>query len=608
MATFTNATVLGINASSQFLGNETVRLRTVKAIDVEGFIDSRATNTDIEGVEETQNTISALIGTLNNAKTETEEIIINGYNFGTGKIISANFPSAPGGATDNQILLGKWSASLEVYESGNSELITGAFDQLAIPNSNFLQDFSESFSASRGEDNSYDFSHDVSLKYISGLQPAAGGGSEKINPINGAKTLAQSIFSQTLTSFNLSLGIDSSYDYSSVAQNFFNETYDLENGTANFQKRFSLFNTESTAGQTNYSAQITTAFEMGDDGVAKVTERGEIKGRDPLPKNIMTKSLEAHQSLLSSSYTRCNAVYNTYKSYLSTPPTLPWLKANRSSLVNSIVSQSKSVNINAGTVSYDVSYTDENNIKNIDRIEDKTIDLSTDGNITTVSEKGTITVRYSKFSQAPASIIAKLPSSASVKTRCSDVYAKTKRTGSLRLLKNTSSYAAASFSTAFARGGKTLEYSYEFTDDPEVIASPATFTKKQIKTADAIGVVNTKVIMFPNQPGHQAYVQWPGQTSVSTRTVTADAQMLRATTNNLTAFREFKTASREIFQDMLLKALEFFQDNPSFTTIDKSQVYVSDISFNFDNENKLGGTLSLTIVGSRNEADLRKIL
>ena len=114
--------------------------------------------------------------------------------------------------------------------------------------------------------------------------------------------------------------------------------------------------------------------------------------------------------------------------------------------------------------------------------------------------------------------------------------------------------------------------------------------------------------MFPNQPGHQAYVQWPGQTSGSTRTVTADAQMLRATTNNLTAFREFKTASREIFQDMLLKALEFFQDNPSFTTIDKSQVYVSDISFNFDNENKLGGTLSLTIVGSRNEADLRKIL
>ena len=157
-------------------------------------------------------------------------------------------------------------------------------------------------------------------------------------------------------------------------------------------------------------------------------------------------------------------------------------------------------------------------------------------------------------------------------------------------------------------GGKSIEYSYEFTDDPEVVAAPTTFTKKQIKSSDAIGVVNTKVILFPNQPGNQAFVHFPDQTSVSTRTVSADAQMKRATTNNLTSFRLFKSASREIFNDMLLEGLKFFQDNPSFTTIDRSQIFVSDLSFNFDHENKLGGSLSITIIGSRNPADLRKIL
>lgn len=608
MATFTNATVLGINASSEFLGDGTVRLRTVKAIDVEGFIDSRS-NSDVEGVSQTQSTIDSLVGSLNTATTETEEIIINGYNFGTGKIISADFPSAAGGATDNQILIGKWNASVEVYESGDSTLIANALDSLSISNTNFLQDFSESFSASRSDDNTYEFSHDVSLKYMSGLQPYTGAPyTEVINPISGAKTLAQSIFSQTLSSFNLALGIDTSYDYNSIAQNFFNETYDLENGTANYQKRFSLFNTPNAAAETNYSAQITTAFEMGDDGIAKVSERGEVKGRDALPKNVMTKSLEGYVSLMNSSYTRCNAVYNTYKSYLGTPTSLPYLKTNASSLVNSIISQSKSVDANAGTVSYDVSYTDNNNIKNVDSVEEKTIDFSTDANITTVSEKGTITVRNSKFSENPSAIISKLPTAASVKTRCTDVYSKNGKTGTLRLLKNSASYAGASFISSSAKGGKSLEYSYEFTDDPEVVASPAAFTKKQIKSADSIGVVNTKAIMFPNQPGNQVYIQYPGQTSVSTRTVSADAQMTRALTNNFIAFRNFRSASREIFQDMLLEGFKFFQDNPSFTTIDKSQVFVSDISFNFNHENKLGASLSLTIIGSRNPADMRKIL
>ena len=405
--------------------------------------------------------------------------------------------------------------------------------------------------------------------------------------------------------------MDTSYDYDTVAGNFFNETYDLENGTASYQKRFSLFNTKNAADETNYSAQITTAFEMGDDGVAKVTERGEIKGRDEVQIHIMRKSLEAYVSLRKSSFTRCNSVYNTYKSYLSTPTsTLPWVKANASSLVNSIISQSKSVDAGAGTVSYDISYTDDNNIKNIDRIEEKNIDLSTDGNVTSVDEKGTITIRESKFSKNTSAILSELPTENAVYLRCKDVYLKNKRTWSsnLWLLKKSVGYKGASFSSSSARGGKVLEYTFSFSDDPEIIAGPESFTKKQIKTNDAIGVVNTKVIMFPNQPNKQAFVQFPGQISVSTRTVSAETTVYRLNKNNLIDFRNFQFEAKELFLEMYTEGLKFFQDNPSFTTLDKSQVFVSDLSFNFSHENTLGGSLSLTIVGTRNEADLRKIL
>ena len=64
MASFTNAQVLGISASSQFLGDRTARLRTVKSIEIEGFIDSRS-NTDLQGVSETQSTIDTLVSSLN---------------------------------------------------------------------------------------------------------------------------------------------------------------------------------------------------------------------------------------------------------------------------------------------------------------------------------------------------------------------------------------------------------------------------------------------------------------------------------------------------------------------------------------------------------------
>ena len=607
MASFTNAQVLGISASSQFLGDRTARLRTVKSIEIEGFIDSRS-NTDLQGVSETQNTIDTLVSSLNSPSTVTEEILVNSINFGTGKIVSVNFPAAAGGAKENQILVGNYSASLEIYDSGDIAALNEATDNLSIPNTNFLEEFSENFSASRGDDDVYEFSHDLSLRYISGLQPDGGGSTEIINPISAAKTLAQSVFNQTLTSFNFILG-GAGYDYDSVAKKYFNETYDLENGTANYQKRFSLFKTDGTT----YSAQITNALEMGEDGIIKVTENGEIQGRANDQSTLIARAKAGANTEIANSFTRCSTAYTAYKSYLSTPSSLPWLDNNTSTLRNQSLSTSKTINANNGTVSYSVEYTDDKNIESVSLIKDRTIDFSKNGDICSVSEKGTITaVGVSKG--GPATITASLsnlPSISDVKTRCTNVYTKNRQTGTLKKVKASSSFAGVTHepNSGSNLGGKTLEYTYDFTDDPEVFEA-GTFSRKKVKSNDSMGVVNTKILSFPNQPNNISLVHFPNQTSPSTRTVSAESLMRRDQTgsNNIISYRDFQPAAKELFNDMLLEGMNFLVDNPSFTTIDDSQVFVTDLSFSFDSTNTLNGSVTFTFIGTRQPPDMRKIL
>ncbi len=608
MASFTNAEVLGVSASSQFLGDRTARLRTVKTIDIEGFIDSR-TNTDLEGVSQTQSTIDTLVSSLNSPSTVTEEILVNSINFGTGKIVSVDFPAAAGGAKDNQILIGNYTASLELYESGDIAALNAATDNLPIPDTNFLEDFTESFSASRSDDDTYEFTHDLSLKYISGLQPDASAPyTEIINPISAAKTLAESVFSQTLTSFNFVLG-GAGYDYNSLAKKYYNETYDLENGTANYQKRFSLLKTNGTT----YSAQITNNFEMGEDGIIKVTENGEIQGRANDQSSMISRAKAGVDTEIGNSFSRCSTIYAAYKSYLDTPTTLPWLEANTSTLHNQSISTSKNINANNGTVSYTVEYTDNKNIENVATITNRTIDFSKDGNICSVSEKGDVT-RVNYWKSAVPTItdsLTYLPSLTDVKARCTNVYAKNRQGGTLRNVKASTSFGGTVHepNSGSNLGGKKIDYTYEFSDDPE-ICQTCTFSRKKIKSNDTMGVVNAKVLLFPNQPQNIAFVHFPGQTSLSTRSVSAESVMRRdqSGSNNITSYRSFQAAAQELFNDMLAEGLDFFIDNPSFTSIDVSQVYVTDLNFSFDSSNTLNGTTTLTFVGTRQPPDMRKIL
>ena len=230
-----------------------------------------------------------------------------------------------------------------------------------------------------------------------------------------------------------------------------------------------------------------------------------------------------------------------------------------------------------------------------------------------MSEKGTITaVGVSKGGPATISAsLSNLPSISDVKTRCTNVYTKNRQTGTLKKVKASSSFAGVTHepNSGSNLGGKTLDYTYDFTDDPEVFEA-GTFSRKKVKSNDSMGVVNTKILSFPNQPNNISFVHFPNQTSPSTRTVSAESLMRRDQTgsNNIISYRDFQPAAKELFNDMLLEGMNFLVDNPSFTTIDDSQVFVTDLSFSFDSTNTLNGSVTFTFIGTRQPPDMRKIL
>ena len=140
-----------------------------------------------------------------------EDIYINGTGFGKGKIVSMDFPAGEG-MTEDQILYGKYTASIEFYISGDLASSSGPFEGATFPDLEFLEDFSEDFSITLSEDQVYSLNHNVDITYMSGVR--ANG--TTVDPISNSKTLAFNLFDQTPTHFSTDLG--NSYGRNSFLQ------------------------------------------------------------------------------------------------------------------------------------------------------------------------------------------------------------------------------------------------------------------------------------------------------------------------------------------------------------------------------------------------------
>mgnify|MGYP003111581453 FL=1 len=645
---FTTAYILGVQRRSDYFGENVAQYRSVDTISIEGYIDVRASNEDYKGVRQAIAQIDTYVNAASNPAV-TENIIINGTGFGTGRIVNLDFPASEA-VDENQIRIGKYTADIEVYNTGdlgnvfenstraienvsanalsdvfskvNHNLLNGlelsitswsmgggpSFDTTyyvevlspdsfklyedparttvvnvtvditnatlvlynVVPFAQYLESFSEDFNVSLDQANTYTFSHNLDITYISGLE----GGGTAIDPIATAKCLAVNLFEQTPTQF--STVIPASYgSISAVSRKYYNENYNLIDGSSSFEQTLKLL----PSGLSTYSLSLSNSFEFDQGGIVKVSEDGEVEARSPDFRNEARKALDTE---IAKSYDRCNTIYNSYKNYLG---------SNVGTLFNQPVVINKTLNDSAGTSSYSVEYTDDLKIKDLNTLVDRSLSLELSDNVYNVTENGTITSINTKGPNFdPYSLI---PQRSDVKSRCVDFYNSAKQNP-------TSQYTLKNLNNKFTipKYGKQISYTYSFTSDGEVfdITDDSVFARKSISHSDKIGVPNQSTMILPNFSS--ALIHLPDQTSLGTRSTKFEAQLRRprfTSRLNSIAFptSAINTAKTEALQDAYL-VFSSYNGNLLLRSLDKSQIYVTNANYSFGSDSAFSMSIDST--------------
>ena len=559
---FSNASVLGVTSTGEFLGGTTARYRTVKTLQIEGYIDSRSSQTKDEGVAATVDTInqyisSATANSSNPSGTQTlEAVTINGFSMGNGKITSLDFEAGETG-TDNQIFYGTYSASVQIFSDGDFDLLLDG--GATISDSATINSFSESFSASLSETDEYKFSHSLAFQLFKK--------DTTDDMVERAKTIAETIFGETLSTFNLIIG-DHYGNYNSIAKKLYNEKYNEVTGDFSFDLNFSLLQNNAAS----YSLVTAHSYDTDADGLVTVSEEGTI-----FPKtNVIDENVNTWLTTeITNSFSRSNTVYASYYDYIST---------NSLALNSKPIDVSKSVGISSAAVSYTVKYTNNEGFSNLDKLIERNISLSSQNSVATVQETGKIIYNQPKgrdfdFKSKVTSITG---DASAILSRCLDLYNRCDLTGTLK---------RTSHKLSFSSVGKDIDYSYSFSDSSELLAS-GVISQKKIDASTEAGVPITQVAGVPN--GKDALVQTPPQTTLGTRQVTAEATLRRLTGKNIfyEPF-EFSTALNVLRQEMITKAFKVFQENVNLSSLDTAEIYISDANYSFSSERKLSANITV---------------
>lgn len=559
MATFVNASFLGISQESQFLGENTARLRTVKTFSIDGFIESKHLNPDFQGVKETVGIITNLNKTISGPTSNTslvmEDIIINDVNYGKGKVISLNF-AASDAFDETQINLGKYSATIEFYLAGDVSSVYG----FVVPDKEFLEDFSEEFSFNVSEDGGYDYDHSVGVTYMEGTRA----NNSTIDPISAAKTLAQNVFSQTLSNFN---GIIDGHfgGYSILGKKIFTESYDKETKQCSFSKKFTVHQKNGAT----YSARITNSFDLSEAGVATIVENGSIRGRSD---DLLSSALDGMSAEIQNSFLRCQNIYNTYKNYFYVG----------SSLKNVIINFTKSINNNSKDVEYSVTYTDDKSLNVLGYTEERTIKLNKEATKTSVDESSTRTFFGEKSSSFLASILPLSLANSSL-ARCLSFYSQSGGSGSLKKIKS---------SLAIPKFGKSYNYSFSFVDSDSIFPS-VIFVEKEIVVEDGHDGQNFEVFPIPNK--RREILHLSNQQKLSSRTVSATAKLTRRQNSNFENYVDFvsqiSTAVRILYAELKLKAYSVFAERRKILTLERvalgippTEIFISSFKYSIKSD------------------------
>lgn len=346
MIDFSTASVLNYSHTPQFLGDN-LRYRVAKNLSIQGWLIS----VTVSGVSGVYSGIDALLQGVN----DYDDVILNGQNFGQGKILDFSFDRDD---ASKDVLYKKYTATIEVRDSGNLfNAFSGYYSGIDWSDAPILANFEENFSYSRNQDDTSQYSQTVNLRFNSGQ-------SLPDTPINLAKTFASGFFSSlNLTGF---LGLS----YNKFYKQYFTETYNLIDNSVSYKQ-----DVEFPAESGVYAVIFNHNYELSEDGIITVTENGSIKG---LYAPVKDSTYSGLQWEMTQAWNRSSGVFSYYA-----PSGVYPLNQNPTK-------KSSTFNRFEGNASWELSYTNDPKYQSFYLWEYTTsIDVSAD-RVYTVTENGRI--------------------------------------------------------------------------------------------------------------------------------------------------------------------------------------------------------------------------
>jgi hypothetical protein len=340
---FSNAKLLTYDRRNEFFG-EAFRYASKADLTIEGCIYALD---NLEGVAPVWSGLSGFISSAN----DYDAIILNGTNFGSGRVNSLNFKESV------DVRLKEYTANLTVYQTGNLYNLSGLY----YSGLNFFNDsnnpihltdtFNENFEFNIKDDGSYAYKQTVNLRFISGKMAG-----NSRSAIDMAKSFASGLLSSQVP-----LGfIDSVHSgwYTQSGRRTYTENYNLITNECSFTENFEL---DYPSG--NYSIKYSHEINTDQDGVTNVTENGRIKGLyAPYAANAESGYVvEAGQA-----FDRCSGVMDFY---------VP----SGYALAAAHVTSQKKINTILGEIEYGVTFTNDPRF-NVDYIWEYTEQLDREQN------------------------------------------------------------------------------------------------------------------------------------------------------------------------------------------------------------------------------------
>ena len=575
--TFSNASLLSYDVENNFIGGGSFNINSIRKISIEGYIDSRVDNSDFEGVRETFQEINTTI--TNGHDYVFEDLVINGVNYGRGRVTSLSF-SSEASTTANQVRIGSYSADIEIYEKGDLANMGGSYYQslkegIEETNYEYIEDISENFSFNSTEAGGYDYNHDVSVKFISG-------NSNMSNWETQARNLVKKLYYSSIPEFGL---IENQYKgiLNEKGRRTHNESFDLINLEFNFGENFSL---HSGQGETDHTTKLSHTIDNDDAGNINITEQGEVKSM----KNHSTSgwayyAIEGADFEVDQSYGRCNTLFSDFASFGD-------LNGGTYHSLNSIpISLGRGVDSGAGTASYSIVYTNKQDLSG-EFINDYSLSaqVDEDHNIL-ITEDGSINM-YGYRDCTLTGIQAYNNLTPDIEARTSNFYNQV-----LEGL-NLSSSATLKMTDSnldFPRCGKEIRYSKTYSNDSKIIHSGEAATlglaRVEVTTDFGMAMEKSSERMIANRGDEGELVHWPNQVEVGTFTVNVTAVRERAATDHyLNNPPLLKTEVQNILEKY---ALPEAYKLPKLIHQKINEYWVQDLNYSFSTDGEISLTLTL---------------